>query len=330
MEPALPNSDQQPPMRDRTILAIKAVAITGVVLQHLANRRFDEHTLAAINVLPQVFSWSLLAFISISGWLHALSDCRKPKTAVEFLRIRALRLLVPYVCLVCFYALIWQVIQAVGLQNVGIHQPAGFWQKIYCTLPGPHYEPVAEQLYFLPLLFVITSLVRVSLTAASRGGVAWICGLSLIGGVLFFPNSPNTGFSTGMLLFGTFCYSAGYLLFLHRNLGARWWVVIAVSLLVCAVLGPDGIPKVIPVIILAAVPHLAFLNSRFFDYMGEASGTIYLYHTPFILQPLVILSTALGAPWRLAGALVSAALAIFACAIFHHAFKHTRVRALLM
>lgn len=317
-------------MKSSAIFTIKALAIIGVVFHHIGNRRFDQNTLEYIGILPTLFSWSVFAFIGISGWLHAVSEEKQPRRLWYFINQRIVRLMVPYVALVVLYALVWQGIQAMQLSNVAVRQDASFLGKIYHSIPLIDYDPVAEQLYFLPLLFTISVSVHVFMKFHSLLGPAVIGFISLGLGIILTPLSGNTGFSLGMLLFGIFCYACGVLLYYWRSVRWKYLFVAIISIALVLSLGAGGLPKAFPVIIMALIPFLDRVHIPVLEWIGEASGTIYAYHTPFILQPLILVTAALPSKLHFAGVILSALLAVTICALLYHRLKFTPARIVLM
>ncbi len=317
-------------MKSRAVLGIKALAIIGVAFHHIRNRRFDPATLEAIAILPSLFSWSLLTFIGVSGWLHAISEEKSPRGFLSFTKQRAVRLLLPYSALVFAYALAWHVIQAAGLSNIGIKQNPSFLGKIYHTIPLLEYEPVAEQLYFLPLLFSISIFVHAAVKCHSSFGPALAGSISLLLGMVLTPNSRNTGFNLGILFFGTCSYAFGFLLYLNRHNPWRYALVSGISITLAFALGTNGFAKFIPLVLMCFIPIFDKVSIPVFNWIGEASGTIFAYHTPFILQPLILLSAALPSNLHVAGAIMAALLAVAMCGAMHHGLKFTPARIILM
>lgn len=109
--------------KDRTILAIKGLAIIGVVFHHLVNRRQDPLTSELVVSLLILFHWCVLAFIAVSGYLHAWSDTRRVKGVAEFVFLRFNRLLIPWLALIIFFALIWQTLSALHVSNIAVKLP---------------------------------------------------------------------------------------------------------------------------------------------------------------------------------------------------------------
>lgn len=160
------------PAKDKAILVIKAIAIIGVVLHHITNRRLPADTRTIVDVGPQIFSWAVLAFFACAGWLHGQSEARSPKTLTAFVSQRAKRLLLPFAVLTLIYATVWQVLACLPIPGIGVKLAPDFGTKLVQSLPWRgDYQPVAEQLYFLPLLFVI-SVSAHSLLVSDRPGAS--------------------------------------------------------------------------------------------------------------------------------------------------------------
>lgn len=94
-------------------------------------------------------------------------------------------------------------------------------------------------------------------------------------------------------------------------------------------LGRDGLGKAMPLLLLAAHGPINHLATSWLNKLGEASGTIYAYHTPFVLQPLVIGSTFLPARWILPGLLASVVVTMLLCTWLHHRLRDTKLRSVL-
>ncbi|AHF94949.1 hypothetical protein OPIT5_30860 [Opitutaceae bacterium TAV5] len=298
---------------DGAIHALKGIAIVGVIFHHVQNRRFSSEMNAAIEILPALFSWCVLLFFAISGWLHSLAEERNPKTIGMFLRNRTRRLLVPFAALVLLYAAMWQVVQAMGIGDMGARLSTSFWTKIVQSVPGCDYNPVAEQLYFLPILFIVGSVIHLSFRLLGLGGV-WGCTLGgAFAGMILTPDSGNTGPSSGVILFGGFCYASGFLMHRYRNFSYRIAVVLAVALLFFLVLGIEGLPKVVPLLMIECMHQTGLSKITPVCLAGEASGTIYAYHTPFILAPLVILVAQRPETVQFAGVLAAGFFCVAIC-----------------
>lgn len=317
-------------MRSNAIYIIKAFAILGVVFHHIGNRRFDSATLDSIHILPRMFSWAVLTFIAISGWLHAVSEEKQSRDLLSFTRQRFIRLLIPYVIFVFVYALIWHIIQVTKVPNVGMRLDGSFLSKIYHTISPYEYEPVAEQLYFLPLLFLISIVAHISIKWNRFIGPAILSASSLLLGLIIAPGSGNTGLNTGMFLFGLYCYTSSFLLYTHRQHRHRFIYAAIGTFLIIIFLGLPGLPKAIPVITMISIPVIDKINIPSLNWIGEASGTIYAYHTPFIVQPLILIVACLPSSFHFSGAVFSALLATLICTIIHHTLKATPARVALM
>jgi acyltransferase len=317
-------------MKDRTVQALKGLAIIGVVLFHITNRRFDQQVIGWMHDIIILFGWCVLGFFCVSGYVQALSDSRKNKSVLEFTRNRFQRLLIPFFILVFVYSCLWQVVQAFHVGELGKTVPPGFLAKLEQAV-WPVDSQVAQQLYFFPLLFGISLVLIV---VQKRLGLYGMWTAAVVGfavGTAFYPNN-FTGFNGGVFLWGIGFYSAGYLLFHHRNdvIGIRM-VLFVVTLLLMVFNGEHGLIRCIPLWLLAEGHALRFDRLPLLGRLGDASGTIYIYHTPFIIQPLVIAATLLpGAPLQFTGALLAAAVAIAICCAIYEGLKNTRAKVLLM
>lgn len=303
-------------MKDRTIFALKGVAIAGVLLHHIQNRKFSAEITGQLNVLSEIFAWCVLLFIATSGWLHGASEEKKGRTIRDFILNRCRRLLLPFLLLIVLYAAIRQGLQLFGLQDGGGRISPRFITKVlesFPFIPGVPYNPVAGQLYFLPLLFVISCVTHTVHVLFDARGVLACSLLSLSAGVYFTPDAPNTGFSLGMILFGLFCYSAGFAMYRWRAVKNRSIGVVLISVAVVCVLGLAGLPKVVPLLLLECMYFSRLGSVPLLDKVGEASGTIYAYHSPFILNPLIILVTRCPKGFQLIGVVAAVIISIAMC-----------------
>lgn len=317
------------PKKSREIITIKAFAIIGVVFHHIANRRFPEDVQNSINILPLLFSWAVLTFIGTAGWLHASSAKRGTKNIGDFVLLRAQRLLAPYLILTISYSVIWQLLHFAVGDKVGTRLPSTFWEKLWGSL-SLGGEPVGEQLYFFPLLFLISVGVHATLTIAGRWGVAVLGLITLAIGLILWPQAANTGFSPAVLCFGSFSYAAGYVMYDYRARALRHIAVLVCTVVMLSFMGYAAIPKVLALIIIATPQLFTCLSSRLTDLVGEASGTVFAYHTPFIIQPLIIATTFLPPAFWIPGALASALASIALCTMLYHGAKGTSFKKLLV
>jgi acyltransferase len=317
-------------MKDRTILAIKGLAIIGVALHHLINRRHDPHATEMIRACLVVFDWCVLAFICVSGYLHAMSDSRKLKSPCEFIVNRFKRLIVPWLLLIFAFSIIWQILQALHISNIAVKIPPDFIGKITVSL-WPANATVGEQLYYFPVLFAVSVIFVTIRGFLGMIGVAALVVVSFTVSLTYFPES-FTGFHLGVFLWSLCFYAAGYLLFNYRAKANYIRITLILGTIVMILFsGYDGMLRCLPFWMVAEGNLLKLSSLPGLPSLGEASGTIYIYHTPFIIQPLVIASTYLhGAVPQFLGALGAAATAIGICYCIHHLLKNTRAKILLM
>jgi acyltransferase len=317
-------------MKDRTLLAIKGLAIIGVVFHHVLNRRADHHTGEWLRMIMAMFDWCVLAFFCVSGYLQALSDSRKKKSVWEFTTVRFHRLLVPYILLFIVYAVIWQVVQALHISGIGARVPEGFIAKLKTGL-WPVDNQVAQQLYYLPLLFGVSLVVVMNQHLLGMAGM-WVISIVTFGiGLALFP-AELTGFSLGVFLWAICFYTAGYLLFQYREKRTQIRVILLIATVLLVVFsGYHGLSRSVPLWLITEGYGLRIDRLPILPAWGDASGTIYIYHTPFIIQPLAIAITFLhGAILQFAAALVAVVVAISICYLLWEFLKDTRARVILM
>lgn len=314
-----------PSAKDTAILSLKAIAIVGVVTHHILNRRIDPQAHEWLEIYPY-FSWAVLLFFAVSGWLHALSQEKRGRTFGQFLAVRVQRLALPFIAVVILYSILWQVLQVTGVFQPEARVPSGFLQKIVYSL-WPVNQTVADQLYFLPMLCVISIGAHGLVCIGGRRLIAVGTGLALLLGLVFFPTSPNVGFLPGVWAWGSFCYGAGFLIRTNKSSHLFWTCVGLLALAIFIRAGWDGWAKVLPIILLGAMYWLKLDRMKFLHPLGEASGTVYIYHQPFLLQGLLI-GVSMIPVWQLqvVGVYGAAAFDILICSLYYFAVRGTRLK----
>lgn len=315
-------------MKDTAIFALKGVAIIGVVFHHIGNRRFDGSVIESINILPATFSWCVLAFIAASGWLHSISEEKRVKSMDLFFRSRARRLLLPFVALVILYSLFWQAIQLSHIPGLREEVPRSFIAKIWASMPMTDAgRPVAEQLYFFPLLFIICIVTHCILRLFGSWGLAALYASSFVIGLMAYPQCSNTGFSTGVGIWGMTCYSSAFLMYRYRHHKTRILLTtIVMMLIVIVAIGGVGLAKILPIMFLSVMRDIPFDSFPLLQKIGEASGTTFAYHSPVLLQPMVIAATFLPSHGlQITGAILAALVAIAVCTKAFYKLKTTAI-----
>lgn len=319
--------------KNNGILFIKGLAIIGVVVQHLHNRRFMPETLYWTDSVALLFCWCVLAFFAVSGWLHALSEQKHGRSFGDFLVSRIKRLLVPFFLLILLYAICFQIIQRMGVVEMRGVMSESFLGKVGASLwPINSQKSVGEQLYFLPLLFCISVLVCALAYIGKRRAVLFLTVVAFLVGICRYSHSLNTGFSLGVFVWGLFSYGAGYLIHYFPSTKRNLLLTFIAAGLVFLAAGPLGLLKLVAIVLLILLPWLEKFPASLLTKFGEASGTIYIYHTPFIIQPLLILVAARMHSWPLqvATALILSLCTVGLCCGFYYILRTTRLRGLLM
>ncbi|HEY0946786.1 MAG TPA: acyltransferase [Opitutaceae bacterium] len=316
-------------MRDNAITAIKALAIIGVVLVHSANRRFEDSSREILFAIMVGFRWCVLAFFAASGWLHARSEAKEAKPG-GFVVGRTRRLLVPYFALVMLYSAAWEVVEALAVCDLRVSRPESFRGKIAVAL-WPMGPEIAGQLYFLPLLFGISTVLHAALRAAGVRGVVVLAMLAFATGVAFFPHTAGTGMNPGVFVWGVFSYAAGYLLFLYRNPRQRTRGLLVCAALLLIWIGPAALLKLVPIALVTFAGALRLEVWTPLHRIGDASGTIFAYHSPFLQGTLLITASLLpGVTLQVVGALTATAVTILVCCGLHSWLRNTSLRWVLL
>lgn len=309
--------------RNAAVDDLKGIAILGVVLHHLGNRRLGPQFATDLQTVVLWFSWSVSAFIFLAGWLRAKSIREYP--VVELIRRRARRLLVPYLVVGILYAALAQIIQRGGLADRNPSAPPDFAGKLFTVLRGdPAY---GEQLYFFPLLFVIEAIFIV-VHAAMRGRSGALLTLAASAGTLSslllitHTKLPTTGLSKMMVLAGLFQYALGYLIGMANT--NAWARRVAASTSVVLILAAgaawrwDLAVPFVPIALFFVLNSFRLNNPAWspFRLLGAASATIFLFHTPFVLQSLIVLFSRARAP-AVVNVTASAILTLLICLGLH-------------
>ena len=142
---------------------------------------------------------------------------------------------------------------------------------------------------------------------------------------------PIPGLTPACFFLGAFSYGMGFLIHSSRA-SARWrsgrLAVLGLTLLFLGL--SQGSPKIFPLLLLEACLFLRFDRAFWLMPVGEAAGTIYAYHAPFILQPLVILTTCLSFPFGGFCAVAGAIMVILRCTAFYYGLRSTPFRQVLL
>jgi hypothetical protein len=241
-----------------------------------------------VSLLP----WCVLGFFFAS----ALTLNMTGSWQVVITRTR--RLLIPYLALGSVYVIMWGVMKASSVD--------GFLQCIVgdfmCLLTVR--EPVGEQLYFLPLLFLVSLPWLVIPPGWSRKAVAMIYSGLLFLAALFaiFINGDfnlGTGITINNFIAASLVYCLGVLrenISREINNCSLWTLLIAISATAIAALTNCSlfIWVVMPLAIYQTIVAANLFNRPGFPMnwltsAGVNSSWIYAYHTPFIIYPTLAL-----------------------------------------
>lgn len=316
---------------DTFILLVKAAAIAGVVFNHVINDKLLPDTLATTKWIGYLFSWCVLAFLAVSGWLHAASETRDSRSLPEYLKARFLRVLVPFFGLILLYSLLWTAVQSLGSVSLRGNVPGSFSGKLLYSLWPAYGRDVAPQLYYLPMLFFISCGVHAVWKSLGERGV-FVLGLACYAVALsFFARATSTGFEESVFAWGGAFYAAGFLARRWQHSKRAYALLGGAILLTVAYCGLSGVLRSVPLALLLLHQFWTGPRLPFLAWIGEAAGTIYAYHMPFLLPPLMRIAFRMTTPASqtfAAYALASATPVL--CAAAYHSLRKTRLRWALL
>jgi acyltransferase len=288
-----------PAVRDARVDFVKGIAIVGVVLHHVMNRRFGAGFLHTIERVVDGFAWAVFAFIFVSGYLYGRSSLRRQKPVWREVADRGRRLLVPYVWLAVSYAVLFQLIQRFRLVDFDAsHFPATLAGKLTAAV---WLKPVGDQLYFFVLLFACSAVVMLSrswsgterrfsigLAILGVAGAAWVLAVDPKG-------MPTTGLTPRTLVLGTIQFGLGAAY--GRTADSRWWRwvapgVVLAALGACVACGSwRPVHLAVPLALFVACGALprGVVGWRPVAVLGVASATIFAFHIPFVLHPMLVI-----------------------------------------
>lgn len=287
-----------PAKRDDAVDCLKGLAIIGVMLHHVSNRRFTEETIQAVGDVVGFFSWSVYAFIFLAGYLHGRS---KHAGSDAFLLKRGRRLLIPYFILTFVYAVLYHMVSILGIIETSGRYPETLLGKLWNVFEVGNASLIGVQLYFYPLLFIVSALFSLMRSGGLKAGWVLITTFTVVGLAVVTSEGdlPTTGMSRQMIVIGCLQYALGFYLSEMAN---------SIKLILISILGVIFLGAVLvwfghlvgcivlltPIALLLAF-QVAFRRSQIvrtsampLNYLGRVSSQIFAFHDPFILQVLLI------------------------------------------
>ena len=286
---------------------LKGWSILGVIFIHMSfSSRFGPSLIAAITILQAIFAWAVVAFFFCAGFLYAKSrHALEPVTA--YAAKRAHRLLLPWLGFTILYKTL--LIAGHHFHLVAAAPPHGLVPLL--LWPG------APQLYFLPMLFLVSVLFRILFTFLRLEWPLLLLTLLLVAVYGWLgAGAPHGGELKNLPAYAA-TYLAGVLTptpnFLtpskHR-----------VFIFLLAAVAFAALCVVRPTLSYLAVPLAAFPLQRFLPgpaaapirYLGKQSGPIYVWHTPIVMPFLSILCAKyfFNSPWLLIPSLTVLTIAL--------------------
>jgi len=273
---------------------LRGVAIFGVLIIHSSfEGRFTSETMAVQAIMARLFDWAVLAFFFSSGFLHDRSV-----SFTILLKKRFLSLLVPFFIYNVFYNLCFFGIETMGGTQAGLFV-VNFRSLYTCLFQSP-----AFQLYFLPYLFMITIAVS-GLEKFCRRRYQWGYGSIFALVIIFYLDRGYPPVSHGADCHNLPMYLVMFIIgilsrpFIEKPFVKPWVIAMAMVAVLGALMffNLSLMSLLVPPLLTAMVGAIrAIRQSKPLSYIGNMSGSIYLWHTPVLLPAITRLLSLCGIP----------------------------------
>jgi peptidoglycan/LPS O-acetylase OafA/YrhL len=273
---------------------LRGFGILGVLVIHSSfDGRFSRETMAIQTIMARLFDWAVLAFFFSSGFLHDRS--------IPFyvtLRKRFLSLLVPFFIYNIFYNLCFFAIGALGEEQKGLLEVS------LGSLGADLFRSPAFQLYFLPYLFLISVGIS-GLDKLCQGHYAWGYFAVFVSVAVYYLTQGYPQTSHGAAGRNLPMYLVMFLIgvvsrpHMEKAQSKPWLLlgglIVMLSVLVIFRFYPASL--FIPPLATAGAGTIQVIRqSKCLLYLGNISGSIYVWHTPLILPAITRLLAWGGTP----------------------------------
>lgn len=282
---------------------LKGWSILGVIFIHMSfASRFSVEVITVITKLQSVFGWAVVAFFFCAGYLYAHSSSRLQPVG-GYAAKRARRLLLPWLGFSILYKSL--LIAGHRFHLIAAAPPIASGEPVLHQIWSLILWPGGPQLYFLPMLFVVSVVFRVVLDFLRR---EWaLAGLALLLAAIYVwlgAGAPHGGEIKNLPAYAA-SYLAGILtanppLLMRTKRRRLIYSLIAVCFGALCIAQPTVAYLAVP---LAAFPLQRFLTGAVawpIDFIGKFSGPIYVWHTPIVMPFLsILLARYLTSTWLL-------------------------------
>ncbi|MDX2187257.1 MAG: acyltransferase [Opitutaceae bacterium] len=307
---------------DHCVWTLKGIAILGVVFLHLSSTHLAEDVRETLLGAGFFWQWATPTFMSVAGFLYGVSSSVRTEHWFGFVRRRANRLLIPFFVVSFAYAVAFGLLVEFGVLDARQEQFV-WWERWLNTLSSSSGR-LGEQLYFLPYLLMVSAVgvLVVKLKIPLAGAAA--TGLMLLVASRAMPEAFNQlplhppyrtwdMFASSLGLF-----LLGYVLQRRPLVSSFFCVAGSVGVAIAFIFENPWILRYFGALALSSLILGARLSQPALAWVGKRSGTIFLYHTPFLLQPpLQGIGTAFPASFQLPLALVTGVLVIMLLGVVH-------------
>jgi peptidoglycan/LPS O-acetylase OafA/YrhL len=284
----------------------RGLAILAVVFIHSSSLFLAVNCNKGVYFLHQLCYFCVPLFISVSGFLHAVSSENNKAvpsfSLLSYIQRRFMRLIVPYLAFSILYVCIRILLEHLPVSTNLFPHRFGNFNTVISAILLAKGNP-AGQLYFLPLLFFITMLFKILEVALEKYPILLILlcvAISIASYALWgdIYRSLNP-------LKGVGFYAAGYFMFSRRSIKPYLLETIAAGtciLFIAGTLAPQlpSIQFVCQSCGAAFVFCLSLLLSKSLERnhfktaltnLGRASFAIYLLHEPYIVTVSYLVTT---------------------------------------
>ena len=267
---------------------VKGICIVGVLFAHMKFDRFTSDAREIIAGLSSGLQWCVVGFMFVSGVLSGGRLLTLHKW-VQWSRKRAARLLIPCVVFSVLAKFALGVVGRFGVTaNSASSLPHGAVNAILWTV-----EPVGPQFYFLPVLFMVSVIVKLLIVAVPINRTSTAAILSCCFGVALLLTPMKVIYGPEMLLLPL--YTTAYVSGVVVAEGAIAPSVMAVIMSAFALAGSVLFGNTY--LLAFPAPFILYAFCMRFEsglcghaaaWLGRRSGALYVWHAP-ILMPAVSL-----------------------------------------
>ncbi len=282
--------------RNKHLDISRGIGIIAVVFIHASGLYISDNINCFINLFHNLSYFSVPLFIIVAGFLHQTANNNihdSPVSIIHYLHRRFLRLIVPYFLFSVVYIVIRICIEHFPIAENFLPIRFNHFGAIFSALFMIKGNP-AGQLYFLPLLFFVTAVFKITEILFVKKQILLVLCLSIsfisygLWGDIYLSINPLKGIGF---------YAIGYFLYTQRHfkpLSSILMIIVTGSLVLLTIFLPKSSFLLffkhsfgsLFVFFLSFVVSQSFKLKKLMKpiiYIGKKSFSIYLLHEPYIV-----------------------------------------------